>query len=271
MAVLDRENGKIYYTVQGPADGAVLLMLRGLGRSSRYWLSFDKIMARDFRVITFDARGLGRSTQPMEWTDSLETLADDCLAILDHLQIKKFHMFGLSFGGMIAATIAAEAPNRILSLAIAASSSADGHRFRLNPRVLPKLLNALRKGRFQDALLETVVPDLILRSWRPEIQTSWVEILKIEGFPLSTTLKQLRLCLTYKIKGRLDKGLYPILFLHGSMDRFVPVANSIEMQKLVPRAKIRIVKGAGHEIALGYEHELSKVLRVFAETPNKLV
>lgn len=264
MAVLARESGSIYYSVQGKSNPDTLLLLRGLGRSSRYWLGFDALMAHDFQVVTIDARGLGRSTQPMEWSDTIETLADDCLAVLDQLGIKSFHVFGLSLGGMVASAVAARAPQRILSLAIGASSSADYRGLRLNPKALARLLIALRAGHFQDTLLETMVPAMVMRSWGPELQASWQEILDREGFPLLTVLKQLKAALTYKIKGRLDSGHYPLLFIHGSMDAFVPLRNSLQLHKLLPRSRLTIIKGAGHELALGFEHELSKVLRVLA-------
>ncbi|RYZ56870.1 MAG: alpha/beta hydrolase [Proteobacteria bacterium] len=261
MALLEREDGKIFYQVQG--EGEPLLMLRGLGRSSRYWLGFDKLMANYFQVITIDQRGLGRSTQDMGWTDDIDTLADDCLAVLDHLSIKKFHIFGLSLGGMIATAMAAKRPTAVLSLAIAASSSADYYGFRLHPLALPKLLIALRAGKFQDALMELVVPPTVLRSWGPEIQSSWQEILDKEGFPLTTVIKQLRASLTHRIRDRLESGTYPVLFVHGSMDSFVPQANSSQLNRHIARSKLAIIKGAGHEIALGYEHELAKLLRTF--------
>ncbi|RYZ33851.1 MAG: hypothetical protein EOP49_35295, partial [Sphingobacteriales bacterium] len=149
--------------------------------------------------------------------------------------------WGFSFGGMVATAIASKVPTRVSSLAIAGSSSADGHGFRIHPSVVPKLLLALKQGRFQDVLLETVVPRVILRSWGPEIQASWEDILRLEGFPLATTLKQLRLSMTHTVKGKLDKGKYPVMFLHGSLDAFTPMQNSLRMQRLIARAKLQII------------------------------
>ncbi|MBC7530431.1 MAG: alpha/beta fold hydrolase [Oligoflexus sp.] len=265
MAVLERESGKIFYSVQGKGKGETLLMLRGLGRSSRYWLGFDSLMAHYFQVVTIDQRGLGRSTQPMEWSDSIDTLADDCLAVMDQLNIENFHMFGLSLGGMIGTSIASMAPDRVLSLVVGASSSADYKAFRLNPKALARLLFALRAGRFQDALLETVVPAMIMRSRGPELQASWQKILDQEGFPLLTVLKQIRASMSHRIKGRLDSSQYPVMFVHGSMDGFVPLHNSQRLQRLVPGSVLKIIKGAGHELALGFEQELSLVLREFTK------
>lgn len=282
MAFLARDEGKLYFHVLGQAPKQkplsskgkrkpseadslpTLLMLRGLGRSSRYWLGFDKLMAKHFRVVTMDPRGIGRSTKPMHWTDSIDDLAEDCIAILDHIEVDRFHIFGLSLGGMVASSIAAKVPDRVESLMIGASSSSDYRSLRISASLLPKLLFALRAGRFQDALLEATVPSLVLRSWGPEIQSAWQEILKAEGFPLGTVLKQLRAALSHSLRGKLDEADFPILFVHGSMDNFVPLKNSRQLNKLIPNSVLKIIKGAGHEIALGYEEELAKILREFA-------
>jgi len=265
MAILARESGTIYYNVQGAADAVPLLMLRGLGRSSRYWLGFDRIMAEHFKVITIDQRGLGQSTQAMSWSDDIETLADDTLAVLDSLGIDRFHIFGLSFGGMIATVLAGKVPDRILSLSVAASSSADYRSIRLHPLAFPKLLFALRAGRFQDALLKAVVPSMVLREHGDSIQAAWQEILQDEGFPLLTTLMHLKASLTHKIRDSLDQVNFPVLFLHGSLDAFVPLQNSRHLHRLVERSEYVVVKGAGHEIALGFEREVSQVLRDFMD------
>ena len=282
MAFLVREEGKLYFNVLDQTSGQAprssrasqsskgndqvptLLLLRGLGRSSRYWLGFDKIMAKHFRVVTMDPRGVGRSTQPLHWSDSIDVLAEDCLAILDQLEVKNFHIYGLSFGGMVASVIAAKAPHRVESLMIGASSSADYRGFRVSASLLPKLLIALRAGGFQDALLSACVPAHVLRSWRPEIQVAWQDILKAEGFPLLSTLKQLRIAAGHSIRGKLNAIEYPILFVHGSMDDFVPERNSRQLHRLVKGSVLKIIKGAGHEISIGFEEEFAKVLREFA-------
>ncbi len=263
MAILKRDSGSIFYSVQG--EGPALLMLRGLGRSSRYWLGFDKVMAYHFKVVTIDQRGVGRSDQAMAWTDDWETLARDTLAVMDQLDLTNFHIFGLSLGGMIGARLAALVPDRILSLAIAASSSADYRSLRLHPLALPKLLLALKAGRFQDKLLELVVPKMVLHEHGDEIQAAWQEIIAEEGFPLLTTLKQLRLSISHRINKTLDLGNYPVIFIHGSRDAFVPIQNSRHLHRLVERSQLKIIQGAGHEISLGFERELAQVLLDFTE------
>ena len=115
-----------------PADPAVLL-LAGLGEDLTFWTgSFvGSLVARGFRVVTTDNRDVGQSTfadtpPPRLWRQvlarprrdgySLSDMASDAIGVLDHLGIRRVHLAGRSMGGMIAQTIAATEPARVLSL-----------------------------------------------------------------------------------------------------------------------------------------------------------
>ena len=94
---------KIYYETNG--QGTPLVALRGLGRSMRHWLGYEKKLAKHFQVITVDARGIGRSAQKPGWMDTVFDLADDVAAVLDDLKITQAHILGVSLGGMVALAI----------------------------------------------------------------------------------------------------------------------------------------------------------------------
>lgn len=114
------------------ADPAILL-IAGLGEDLTFWTdSFvGSLVAQSFRVIAMDNRDVGQSTfattpAPSLWRQvigyprsdaySLADMASDCVGILDHLGIAQVHLVGRSMGGMIAQTIAAAEPQRVLSL-----------------------------------------------------------------------------------------------------------------------------------------------------------
>ncbi|MDG5486045.1 alpha/beta fold hydrolase [Mycolicibacterium gadium] len=114
------------------ADPAILL-IAGLGEDLTVWTdSFvGSLVAQSFRVIAMDNRDVGQSTfattpAPSLWRQvighprsdaySLADMASDCVGVLDHLGIAQFHLVGRSMGGMIAQTIAAAEPQRVLSL-----------------------------------------------------------------------------------------------------------------------------------------------------------
>ena len=66
-------------------------MLRGLGRSSRYWLG-RKNFSKKLSVITLDFRGIGRSTAPLPWLGGFKLMVEDLCSLKRHLEIDRWHI-----------------------------------------------------------------------------------------------------------------------------------------------------------------------------------
>lgn len=261
MAFLKRESGDIHYETQG--KGEPLLILRGLGRSSRYWLGFEKQLAKAFRVVQIDMRGMGRTSVRMAWTDSIDDLADDCVAVLDQLKIKRAHVFGLSLGGMVALRMGSRHPERCRSLVIANSSSADYPGFRVDPFAVKDIVVGQIRGRLHETLLARTIPSAVAKVRGEEILRKWEAIREQEGFAVDSILKQIVAAARFTIRGRFKDHDLPILFVYGTLDGLVPCYNTRRMQKLVPGSVLQVVKGASHEIHVGHETQLVKMLREF--------
>ncbi|MGA5214594.1 alpha/beta fold hydrolase [Streptomyces cinereoruber] len=124
----------ICFRDHGDKDDPVMLLIAGLGEDLTFWTdSFvGSLVARGFRVVAIDNRDVGQSTfvaapPPGIWRQiaarprgdayTLADMAQDAVGVLDHLGIARAHLVGRSMGGMIAQTIAATAPERVLSLA----------------------------------------------------------------------------------------------------------------------------------------------------------
>src|SRR5258708_39009437 len=161
-----------------PNDPAVLLVM-GLGAQLLLWRPefCEKLVGQGLRVIRYDNRDVGLSTKvtgkhtgaslaprmvrsflgmrnPAVYT--LEDVADDAAALLDHLKIDTAHIVGASMGGMIAQVFAARHKVRTKTLAVIFSSN--------NQPLLPppgpkQLLAILQKPR--DATREAIVENAI--------------------------------------------------------------------------------------------------------------
>ena len=92
---------KIYCELSGNENGPVVMLSHSLGSSSIMWEPQRAVLEDRYRLLCFDTRGHGKSDAP-QGAYTLEQLAGDALAVLDHLQIDKVHFVGLSMGGMIA-------------------------------------------------------------------------------------------------------------------------------------------------------------------------
>lgn len=114
-------------------EGEPLLLVAGLGQDLTAWPEpfVRGLVERGFRVVRHDNRDVGRSSRvdappPATWRQllarprpdayTLQDMADDAVALLDHLAIDRAHLVGMSMGGMIAQTVAAGRPDRVRSL-----------------------------------------------------------------------------------------------------------------------------------------------------------
>jgi pimeloyl-ACP methyl ester carboxylesterase len=136
----------IYYEDMGDPNHPPVLLIMGLGAQLLLWRKefCEKLVNQGLRVIRYDNRDVGLSSKlkgqrsgsgtlpgmvrsflgrPSPAVYSLEHLADDAAALLDHLDIERAHIVGASMGGMIAQIFAAQFPQRTKTLAIIFSSN----------------------------------------------------------------------------------------------------------------------------------------------------
>lgn len=101
----------INYEISGPDAGPWLVLVNGLADDLRTWsANIPSFTAAGYRVLAFDNRGIGATSRPPgPYTATL--LASDLRALLQHLKVTKFHLLGVSMGGMIAQAYALAYPN----------------------------------------------------------------------------------------------------------------------------------------------------------------
>lgn len=120
MPILQRDDVGLYYERQG--EGPTLLLLAGLFEDSSTWDTVRERLARQYDVVVFDHRCTGQSVcEPC--VSGRRLMVDDCLALIDHLELQAVHMAGHALGGAIGLHLAARAPERIASLVMAAGGA----------------------------------------------------------------------------------------------------------------------------------------------------
>jgi len=108
---LARVNGiKVWHAVFG--DGGPVVMLHGGLANADYWGLQVPELARHHQVIVMDSRGHGRSTRDGR-PYGYDLMADDVVALLDHLQISKAAVVGWSDGAILGLDLALRHPARI--------------------------------------------------------------------------------------------------------------------------------------------------------------
>jgi pimeloyl-ACP methyl ester carboxylesterase len=117
---------KVAFDDLGPAAGRPLLMIMGMAASRFWWPPglLTAVQATGFRPIIIDLRDTGESTR-MSAAYRAEDLTDDAVAVLDALHLPTAHLFGLSFGGLVAQRLALRHPDRVRTLTTFATGSSD--------------------------------------------------------------------------------------------------------------------------------------------------
>ena len=124
---------RLCYRISGPDEGVPVVLLAGLGLDLTAWPEalVAGLQEAGYRVVRVDNRDAGRSSRmdtpvptlleqalarPVPGAYRIEDMAADVEGLLDHLEIPRAHVVGMSLGGMIAQSVAAHYPGRVLTL-----------------------------------------------------------------------------------------------------------------------------------------------------------
>ena len=104
-------------------EAPVLILQHGFSRSSQFWYNMIPYLARFYKVVCPDLRGLGKSSKDFDLAKgiSVENYIADVIAIADGIGAKTFHYAGESLGGIIGMAMAAAHPDRVRTLSLLAA------------------------------------------------------------------------------------------------------------------------------------------------------
>jgi 3-oxoadipate enol-lactonase len=120
-----RANGlDLAYQVDGDQP-ETLVLVNGLADAKESWEEQIPAFAQHYRVVSYDNRGVGESPTP-PGPYSTAQMADDLAGLVDGLGLERFHLLGLSMGGMIAQEYAIAHPGRLHSASFCCTYSYPG-------------------------------------------------------------------------------------------------------------------------------------------------
>lgn len=125
MAVASINGAHIYYEAQ--RVGAPLLLVAGLASDSQRWRSVVAELSRHRRVITLDNRGAGRTRAP-DQSISINSIADDCAGLIEHLGLSCADLLGHSMGGFVAQECALRHPGCVGKLILIGTAARNPQR-----------------------------------------------------------------------------------------------------------------------------------------------
>jgi pimeloyl-ACP methyl ester carboxylesterase len=132
MPTFEQDDVAIYYEEHGSGFPLLLIAPGGMRSTIPAWANspWDPIehLSRTYRVVAMDQRNAGRSSAPIRATDSWHVYTADQLALMDHLQIERFHVAGMCIGGPYCMGLIEAAPARVASAVLFQTIGLDDNR-----------------------------------------------------------------------------------------------------------------------------------------------
>lgn len=233
----DVPGARLWFTDTG-GDGVPIVFLHAATGSSRVWEhQFPAFTQAGFRVIAYDRRGFGRTTLDPSGPQP-GTGADDLSALVDHLEIARFHLVGTAAGGFVALDYVLSFPDRLRSLVVANSIGAvqDEDYLELGRRLRPPAFATM------PADFRELSPSY--RAANPEGTRRWLELERTnrpEGAQPVT--QQMKNKVTFAL---LETIRVPTLLLTGDADLYSPPAVMRLFTARINGSEGAVVPESGH-------------------------
>jgi pimeloyl-ACP methyl ester carboxylesterase len=253
---------KLFYESRGAGEPLVLIP----GFASGAWAWFRQIedLSRRFRVITFDPRGVSRSTTADGETVTLEIISRDIAGLLDELEIEKANVLGASFGGFVAQEFALAFPERLNKLILACTS------FGGKNHVAPDLEILMAFASTGDLNKSERIRKFMVPAFTPEFRLLHAETVeKICSLreqhvvPENVYMAQLAAATSFDAEQRAAGIAAETLILTGDADVVVPPQNSYNLASAVPNAKLKVIEGGSHMFFIEKAEEFNAAVLKF--------
>jgi pimeloyl-ACP methyl ester carboxylesterase len=268
---------KLHYEDMGDIDDPPVLLIMGLGAQMLLWRTefCETLVRRGLRVIRYDNRDIGLSTkterqnvgQPMvtrlirsflglrsEAGYTLEDMADDAAALLDHLDVERAHIVGASMGGMIAQVFAARFADRTKSLGVIFSSNNHAFLPPPAPRALLALLTGPPPHSPRDLILDNAVRvSKIIGSPGYPIPDEQVRAEAAESYdrnfhPWGVARQFGAILGSGSLLHHNRRIVAPTVVIHGRADKLMRPFGGRAIARAIRGARLVLIDGMGHDL-----------------------
>lgn len=266
----------VYEDMGDPNDPPVLLIM-GLGAQLLLWRTgfCERLVAQGLRVIRYDNRDVGLSSKldrrratgaaPVlmmrSWLGlrssavyTLEDMADDAAAVLDHLGIDRAHVVGASMGGMIAQIVAAKFAPRTASLGVIFSSNNQA----FLPPPAPRALLSLLTGPAPDSPRKVIIDNTVrvsriigspgYRTPEDRLRAEAIESYERSFYPWGIARQFGAILGTGSLAGYDRQISAPTVVIHGLADKLMRPSGGRAVARAIEGARLVLIDGMGHDL-----------------------
>ncbi len=236
---VDTSGGSIAAYTAG--SGQPVLLLPGLGGRATFWQRTWPTLQARHHVVSLDHRGCGSSSRD-DVAYSVPQMAQDVIAVLDHLDIGRTDMVGHSLGGAIALWLAVHRPERCRRLVLSSTWGGTNPYIRDAFELRRSVLQRIGPRAYEQLVDLMLYPPHWYARHQAEI------VAHRAGADVDVGLLERRLCavIDFDLRARLAGITQPCLVVCPQDDAVTPLFLSQELAAVIPGAHLRILPTGGH-------------------------
>src|SRR5215217_5346402 len=252
-------NINLAYTDSGA--GRPIVLIHGYPFNRSLWIEQISALSSSYRVIAPDLRGFGDSDASQD-PSTMDRLAADVAALMDHLDITRAVIGGLSMGGYVALSFIKQFPSRVRAL-ILADTRAQADTEEAKQTRAQQAEKALSEG--MAGIADAMLPKLLT----PETVSKHPDIVKRVRDMMLKTKPEGAAAALLGMAERDDQTLFisqissPTLILVGAEDAITPVADSEKMHHAIAGSRLVVLENAGHVSNLERTEKFNEALLDF--------
>lgn len=251
---------KMSYKVFGAGYPIILIM--GYSGTQDMWdTEFIDLLKENYKVITFDNRGMGETTAGSK-SFTIEQMADDTAGLLDALGIEKAHVLAWSMGTNIALELVLRHPQKVNKLVLYAADCGGKEAVQSSPAVWQKLTDtSVSEEKRQEVLLGLMFPAAWLLE-NPDPSKYFPEITEHSS---AENINRQTVAMTnwQGAYTRLSQITQKTLLVTGTEDVLTPPENSMIILERMPSAWLAQITGGGHGVMYQYPMKFTKAVISF--------
>lgn len=239
-------------------SGPVVILIHGFPFNRTMWREQVELLSSNYRVLTLDLRGHGDSAATAG-TVTMEDMARDVSALMDHVRVSRATIAGLSMGGYVSLAFCRLFPLRVRALVLADTRAQnDNEEAKQNREVQAR--KALAEG--MEGIADAMLPKLLA----PETVAKRADIVRrVREMMVQTKPEGAAAALRGMAERRdqrqsLANIIAPTLIVVGREDAITPVADSELMHREIRGSRLDIIEGAGHVSNIERAEDFNKAL-----------
>jgi len=251
------------YRFDGPQEAPVVVLSNSLASDLSMWdTQIPALVGDGYRVLRYDSRGHGQSAVPAG-PYSIELLTADALALMDALGLGKVHFCGLSMGGMVGQMLGARHGDRLISLALCATSAY------MAPRAVWDQRIEIVAETGMEAVADGTIDRWFTRAGQERLPA---EVEKVRGMILSTPPNGFCACCAairdMDQRDSIGAIATRTLVVVGQYDPGTPVSAAELIHQRVASSELKVVSDAAHFVHVEQAGVFNETLLEFLETSN---